>query len=229
MRTRSPASCPAAIAGVVRWVSEAKSPGPWLSHWERWDWTHYRRIAEYGYFGAFPGVDPVSDTRAAFFPGFPLVLCAAHTVVPNWTVAGPLIFLVCGAMAVVALARMAGLGRPDGDGRAGKRAVATRTRPPRPPGLSGTASPRSPSHRTDQPGSARDWSGLDTWQACLGPVQKTIQPMRAFQCRPDCRWATYALCREVPCGSSASRPAVTGAFRLGRPKTYSSMSPSEQS
>ncbi|MFI9587617.1 mannosyltransferase family protein [Streptomyces sp. NPDC052236] len=103
--------------------SEAKSPGPWLSHWERWDWTHYRRIAEYGYFGAFPGVDPVSDTRAAFFPGFPLVLRAVHTVVPNWTVAGLLISLVCGAVAVVALARIAGLGRPDGDDRAGKRAV----------------------------------------------------------------------------------------------------------
>ncbi|WP_128382434.1 mannosyltransferase family protein [Streptomyces cavernae] len=103
--------------------SRVTSPGPWLSHWERWDWMHYRRIAEYGYFDALPGVDPASDNRVAFFPGFPLVLRAVHTVVPNWTVAGLLISLTCGAVAVVALARIAGIGHPDGGDRAGQRAA----------------------------------------------------------------------------------------------------------
>lgn len=103
--------------------SGAKSPGPWLSRWDQWDWVHYRHIAEYGYFAAFPGVSPEQDNRVAFFPGFPLVLRAVHTVIPNWTVAGLLISLVSGAVAVVALARIAGLGRPD-SGRAGKRAAA---------------------------------------------------------------------------------------------------------
>jgi hypothetical protein len=103
--------------------SGAKSPRSWLSHWEQWDWVHYRHIAEYGYFGAFPGVAPASDNRVAFFPGFPLVLRAVHTVVRDWTVAGLLISLVSGAVAVVALARIAGLDHPEGDGRAGKRAV----------------------------------------------------------------------------------------------------------
>ncbi|MGP4007582.1 mannosyltransferase family protein [Streptomyces sp. 4N124] len=100
----------------------AKSPAPWLSHWERWDWAHYQHIGEYGYFGSFPGMDPASDNRVAFFPGFPFALRAVHTVLADWTVAGLLISLVSGAVAVVALGRIAGLGHPDG-ARAGQRAV----------------------------------------------------------------------------------------------------------
>lgn len=116
------------VAYCTGWLfpadSKAKSPRPWLSLWEHWDWTHYRHIAEYGYFGAFPGVDPPSDNRVAFFPGFPLVLRAVHTVVPDWTVAGLLMSLVCGAVAIVALARIAGLGHSAGGDRAGRRAAA---------------------------------------------------------------------------------------------------------
>lgn len=83
---------------------------------------HYQHIAQYGYFDPFPGIDPASDNRVAFFPGFPLVLRAVHTVVPDGTVARLLISLVSGAVAVVALARIAGLGRPDG-APAGQRAA----------------------------------------------------------------------------------------------------------
>jgi len=99
-----------------------KDPASWLSRWERWDWVHYQRIAEYGYFDPIPGGDPARGNRPAFFPGFPLVLRAVHTVVSDWTVAGLLISLVGGAVVVVALARIAGLGRPDG-ALAGQRAA----------------------------------------------------------------------------------------------------------
>ncbi|MGW1076756.1 mannosyltransferase family protein [Streptomyces sp. NPDC002537] len=84
-----------------------------LSIWERWDWAFFQHIAEYGYFGgagaagtAFP------DNREAFFPGFPLVLRLLHTVVPSWALAGLLISFVAGAVAVLALARIASLSLP---------------------------------------------------------------------------------------------------------------------
>ncbi|MFB7593243.1 mannosyltransferase family protein [Streptomyces sp. NPDC056160] len=114
------------VAYASAWLTPAagsdKTPATWLSRWEQWDWVHYQHIAQYGYFDPFPGLDPPHDNRVAFFPGFPLALRAVHTVVPNWTVAGLLISLVSGAVAVVALARIAGLGRPADDG-SGPRAA----------------------------------------------------------------------------------------------------------
>jgi hypothetical protein len=104
-------------------AADAKKPAPLLSRWEQWDWTHYQHIAQYGYFDPFPGIDRPHDNRVAFFPGFPLALRAVHVLVTDWTVAGLLISLVSGAVAVVALARIAGLGRPDG-ALAGRRASA---------------------------------------------------------------------------------------------------------
>ncbi|MEV6173812.1 mannosyltransferase family protein [Streptomyces sp. NPDC051954] len=115
------------VAYCTAWLfpkgGNVKAPAPWLSHWAQWDWAHYQHIAEYGYFGSFPGNDPASDNRVAFFPGFPFALRAVHTVIADWTAAGLVISLVSGAVAVVALARIAGLGRTDG-ARAGQRAVA---------------------------------------------------------------------------------------------------------
>ncbi|WP_394814915.1 mannosyltransferase family protein [Streptomyces millisiae] len=102
---------------------DATRPVSWLSRWEQWDWGHYQHIAEHGYFGATAGVEPGENNRVAFFPGFPLALRAGHAVLGDWTVAGLLISLVSGAVAVVALARIAGLGRADG-ALAGPRAAA---------------------------------------------------------------------------------------------------------
>ncbi|WP_037864518.1 mannosyltransferase family protein [Streptomyces sp. NRRL S-340] len=115
------------VAYASAWLAPAgapdRTPATWLSRWERWDWVHYQHIAQYGYFDPFPGVDPLQDNRVAFFPGFPLALRAVHVLVPHWTVAGLLVSLVSGAVAVVALARIAGAGRADGD-RSGPRAAA---------------------------------------------------------------------------------------------------------
>ncbi|MFE9738780.1 mannosyltransferase family protein [Streptomyces sp. NPDC006477] len=91
---------------------DARVPEPVLTSLERWDWGHFLHIARDGYFpdeaGAGPGPG-TGDNREAFFPGFPLLLRAVHTVVPDWTVAGLLISFVAGAVAVVALARIAEL------------------------------------------------------------------------------------------------------------------------
>ncbi|MFI0979838.1 hypothetical protein ACH4SP_22905 [Streptomyces sp. NPDC021093] len=101
----------------VAWIfpsdGEAKRAPSALSRWEQWDWTHFLHIAQSGYFpdGAGPGT-PDWDNREAFFPGFPLVLRAVHVIVPNWTLAGLLISFVAGAVAVLALARIARLHLP---------------------------------------------------------------------------------------------------------------------
>ncbi|MER5967715.1 mannosyltransferase family protein [Streptomyces sp. NPDC002057] len=108
-------------AYCTRWIfpadPETRDPGPALAVFERWDWSHYLHIARDGYFPDDPGASPEPwDNREAFFPGFPLVLRAVHTVVPDWTVAGLLVSLVSGAVAVLALARIARLHLPRAEG-----------------------------------------------------------------------------------------------------------------
>jgi hypothetical protein len=83
-----------------------------LEGWDSWDVTLFRKVAEFGYDG-YPQHYPDKDV-AAFFPGFPLVLRAVHTVVPSWTAAGLLVSLLAGAVAVVFLARLADLEGTDG-------------------------------------------------------------------------------------------------------------------
>ncbi|MEU6327894.1 mannosyltransferase family protein [Streptomyces sp. NPDC047049] len=93
-----------------------------LETWQRWDWGHFLHIASEGYFPGEAGPWRNGwDNREAFFPGFPLLLRAVHTVIPDWATAGLLISFVAGAVAVLALARIARLHLPDE--RAGRRAV----------------------------------------------------------------------------------------------------------
>ncbi|MFC8292241.1 mannosyltransferase family protein [Streptomyces sp. NPDC057242] len=109
-------------AYCTRWLfpasGDARVPEPVLAPFEHWDWGHFLNIARDGYFPGGPGE---GDNREAFFPGLPLVLRAVHVLVPHWTVAGLLVSLVAGAVAAVALARIAELHLP-GSG-AGRRAA----------------------------------------------------------------------------------------------------------
>ncbi|MEV4564930.1 mannosyltransferase family protein [Nonomuraea sp. NPDC049419] len=73
--------------------------------WSKWDTTLFVTIAEYGYDGE-PG-QPADDGLPAFFPGLPLALRLVHLVVPDWAAAGLLVSLISGAVAMVALARLA--------------------------------------------------------------------------------------------------------------------------
>ena len=105
----------AGLAGV--WAVSSRRPGSLagpVERWDRWDVQWLRSIAQHGYEGG-PGS---GDSVEAFFPGFPLVLRAVHLVVRDWTVAGLLVSLLAGAVAAVALARLAEL-----DGVDGRRAV----------------------------------------------------------------------------------------------------------
>ncbi|SCE32338.1 MULTISPECIES: mannosyltransferase family protein [unclassified Streptomyces] len=107
----------------ARWLfprgSDTREAGPVLAPFQQWDANHYLHIARDGYFPADAGPWVEGwDNREAFFPGFPLLLRAVHTVVPNWTAAGLLISLVAGAVAVLALSRIARSYVPeDADGR----------------------------------------------------------------------------------------------------------------
>ncbi|WP_328316131.1 mannosyltransferase family protein [Streptomyces sp. NBC_00388] len=115
-----------ATAYCARWLFPADpgshAAGPVLAPFQQWDWDHYLRIARDGY---FPGQGDLLhrslDHREAFMPGFPLLLRTVHTVVPDWTAAGLLISFVAGAVAVLALSRIARLHLPDRE--AGRRSV----------------------------------------------------------------------------------------------------------
>ncbi|MGW4706014.1 mannosyltransferase family protein [Streptomyces sp. NPDC004285] len=97
----------------------AHRPEPFAAVVGQWDWNHYLHIARDGYFPDDPAARPAErDDREAFFPGFPLVLRAVHLLVRDWTAAGLLVSLVAGAVAVLALGRIARLELPRAaDGR----------------------------------------------------------------------------------------------------------------
>ncbi|UNO41403.1 mannosyltransferase family protein [Streptomyces sp. MST-110588] len=113
-------------AYCVRWLfpgsPDTRETDSLLAPFRQWDWGHFLHIARDGYFPAHSGPWVSGwDNREAFFPGFPLALRAVHAVVPGWTASGLLISFAAGAVAVVALARIARLYLPHTD--AGRRTV----------------------------------------------------------------------------------------------------------
>lgn len=115
----------AAGAGALALSTEpvGRLAGP-VERWARWDADLLRKVAEHGYDG-YPRDYPDVGIEA-FFPGFPLVLRAVHVVVPDWIAAGLVVSFVAGAVAAVALARLAALDGVDG-GRAVLYLVASPT------------------------------------------------------------------------------------------------------
>lgn len=114
------------VAYCTRWLfaddGQSHHAASFFSSWQRWDWWHYLHIAQQGYFpdGNGPWMSEW-DNREAFFPGFPFLLRAVHTVVPSWPAAGALISFVAGGVAVLALGRIARLRLPQDE--AGSRAA----------------------------------------------------------------------------------------------------------
>lgn len=82
----------------------AKSPQGWLTLWQNWDAVRLTDIARYGYFSPAERLYP---HQVAFFPGFPLVLDVFHAVIRQWTASGLIVSFVAGAVAVVAVSRIA--------------------------------------------------------------------------------------------------------------------------
>ena len=93
---------------------------PLLEQWRQWDVWHFQAVATGGY------VQDGPTPYAAFFPGLPLLLRALGWTGMDLTAAGLLVSAVAGAVAMLALARLASL--PTDDGRPlprgmGERAV----------------------------------------------------------------------------------------------------------
>ncbi|NRQ32710.1 hypothetical protein HII36_12795 [Nonomuraea sp. NN258] len=99
-------------AGLLVATLLGASLAGYLERWRRWDAELFVTIARHGYDGD-PG-RPIDDGLPAFFPGMPLALRLVNLVVSDWAACGLLISLVSGAVAVVALARLAELEGADG-------------------------------------------------------------------------------------------------------------------
>lgn len=76
------------------------APGP-LVGWQSWDFAHFDQVARHGYFA--PWRAPVE----AFFPGLPLLMRGGLAIGVEPVVTGLLVSFVAGAVAVVALGRLA--------------------------------------------------------------------------------------------------------------------------
>ncbi|GGL01278.1 hypothetical protein Sme01_41490 [Sphaerisporangium melleum] len=103
----------AMTAGVaILGGDEAKTP--FLERWLHWDAGLLVEIAKFGYDGD-PAEKP-DPGLPAFFPGMPIALRLVHLIVPDWSLAGLLISFAAGAVAVLALARLADFEGPPGAG-----------------------------------------------------------------------------------------------------------------
>src|ERR1700739_5142161 len=90
---------------VLAWASawafrSTPAHAPLTGAFEHWDASLLRNIAAYGYFGRHS-----IPNNTAFFPGYPVVLSAAHLIVRNWTLAELAVPAVAGCFAVVSPAR----------------------------------------------------------------------------------------------------------------------------
>jgi hypothetical protein len=92
------------LAWAASWAYRTGTAfAPLTGAFDHWDAAIYRNIAEYGYFSPHSMAHSV-----AFFPGYPLVLAAAHLVLRNWVLSELAVSAVAGCFAVVSLARLAG-------------------------------------------------------------------------------------------------------------------------
>ncbi len=102
------------VAGAVGWlfVGADQRVIPWLERWARWDFIHFRGIAEFGY-----GGEPTGVPNEAFFPGLPSLLWLGDLIGLPFALTGLLVSLVAGAVAAVALGRLGDLEGGPGTGR----------------------------------------------------------------------------------------------------------------
>lgn len=100
-----------ALAAPWLFLTGRDVPGP-LESWQQWDFWHFDRIAVQGYFAP-----EATDPEQAFFPGLPLLMRFGHWFGVPTVVSGLAISLVAGAVAAVALCRLAEREYGAGSGR----------------------------------------------------------------------------------------------------------------
>jgi hypothetical protein len=102
------------VAGAAGWLlidTDARVL-PWFDRWARWDFVHFRGIAELGY-----GGEPTGVPNEAFFPGLPGLLWLGGLIGLPAVVTGLAVSLIAGAVAAVALGRLGDLEGGPGVGR----------------------------------------------------------------------------------------------------------------
>lgn len=99
------------FAYAAAWVLQAGTAhAPLTGGFEHWDAVLLQSVARYGYFGGADGT-VAHPNQVAFFPGYPLVLAAVHLVVRDWIASELLVSFAAGAVAMLALGRIAENGR----------------------------------------------------------------------------------------------------------------------
>jgi hypothetical protein len=93
-----------ALAWPAAWVYRSTTDhAPLTGVFQHWDANFLQNIAQYGYFSAHSMKNSV-----AFFPGYSIVLAAAHLILRNWVLSELVVSGVAGCFAVVSLSRLAG-------------------------------------------------------------------------------------------------------------------------
>lgn len=92
------------LAWASAWVYRpTHARGPLWGAFQQWDASFLQNIAAHGYWSGHSTPDSI-----AFFPGYPIVLAAAHLILRNWILAELVVSAVAGCFAVVSLTRLAG-------------------------------------------------------------------------------------------------------------------------
>jgi hypothetical protein len=92
------------LAWAAAWVYRSTPDhAPLTGVFEHWDANLLRNIAQYGYFSRHSMAN-----STVFFPGYPMVLAAAHLILRNWVLSELVVSGVAGCFAVVSLSRLAG-------------------------------------------------------------------------------------------------------------------------
>lgn len=94
------------VVAAAPWLFVADGrPVPFLDRWLAWDALHYAAIAEFGYDGNPASAD--GTPLEAFFPGLPILMRPLAEIGLGYVASGLLVSFVAGAVAVLALGRVA--------------------------------------------------------------------------------------------------------------------------
>jgi hypothetical protein len=95
----------AVLAWMSSWINGQRGIyNALLGIYGQWDYVWYQNIAAHGYFSG----QSFGSAERVFLPGDPAALVAVHLFTRNWVVAGLLVSLVAGGVALVCIGRLGG-------------------------------------------------------------------------------------------------------------------------
>jgi hypothetical protein len=95
----------AVLAWMASWINGQRGIyNALLGTYGQWDYAWYQNIAAHGYFSG----QSFGSAERVFLPGDPAALVAVHLFVRDWVIAGLLVSLVAGGVALVCIGRLGG-------------------------------------------------------------------------------------------------------------------------